>query len=769
MKKITLLLYCILCASSAHAEVSAMPDDLFPTSIWINGVDRRSEVLLLVENKIFYVECGDLEKLQIKMEGIKRHPIKNAFCLVSDQDMQAEFDTGLQALKLNLPSKYFYGVEADGLITQPMKANFGAFLNYEMHYDKTSENRNFGTLPELGIFKDNWILRNNAVYRNNKGHDYEEENFVRLNSSFELDFAKSATKLIIGDTTSAYSALIHGVRFGGLSFGTDYTSRPDFVYWNIPSLKGSAVLPSTVDLYIDGVNIYQKKISPGDYNLQTGANIESAGTAQMVVQDVLGNTTVRSFPVLISSKLLKEGLNDYNVSLGKLRYRYDEVNSDYREFFSSAYLRRGVTSRTTLGASATYSDEIKNTGLLWTQAVNRWFVLDSIFLGSKTDEQDGYSAGLSVSRNFGKFNFGLSSRYATKDYRALGYEDEHIFPKFENMAYVSFPNFPFFQNLNINYIEQTQYETDDPLLRNDDRKMLTVGVSKEVTSNLMYTANYFQEFGDSKDSGAFLSVSYNFGGGKRVQADVGTNKSGGIRYIQNSFGEYGANYSIGADYRNDEVAFNTYGGLSTDVGDLMMSYIKSDSDYSFQTGYRGAFVWLGGQYAFTSFVDNAFALVKVGEREDIDVMRSMSPVAKTNKNGYAFVHDIVPYINYDISFDENQLPIESKVPNAAHRLVALRQRGYTINFPIFDTQQVLVKILDEQGNTFIAGSEVSIDTPEADIYPIGTDGTVMLYGLVDGTYKLTVRTSGGRSCQTTLVVPKKVENQTPELKTLLCK
>ncbi|WP_436915936.1 hypothetical protein [Acinetobacter gandensis] len=93
----------------------------------------------------------------------------------------------------------------------------------------------------------------------------------------------------------------------------------------------------------------------------------------------------------------------------------------------------------------------------------------------------------------------------------------------------------------------------------------------------------------------------------------------------------------------------------------------------------------------------------------------------------------------------------------------------TINFPIFDTQQVLVKILDEQGNTFIAGSEVSIDTPEADIYPIGTDGTVMLYGLVDGTYKLTVRTSGGRSCQTTLVVPKKVENQTPELKTLQCK
>jgi outer membrane usher protein len=299
--------------------------------------------------------------------------------------------------------------------------------------------------------------------------------------------------------------------------------------------------------------------------------------------------------------------------------------------------------------------------------------------------------------------------------------------------------------------------------------MLTVGVSQEITPRLMYTANYFQEFGDSDNSGAFISFSYNFGAGRRVQADAGTNKSGGIRYIQNSFGEYGANYAVGVDYRNDETVFNTYGGLSTEVGDLTINYLKSDTDYSGQVNFRGAVVLLGGQYAMTSAVDNAFALVKVGDRKDIDVLRSMSPVGKTNEEGYAFVHDIVPYINYDISFDANQLPIESKVPNAAYRLVALGQRGYTINFQVFDTQQILVKILDEQGDTFVAGSEVAIDTPEADVYPIGTDGTVMLYGLVEGNYKLTVRTSGGRSCQTALTVPKKVENQSQELITLQCK
>ena len=77
--------------------------------------------------------------------------------------------------------------------------------------------------------------------------------------------------------------------------------------------------------------------------------------------------------------------------------------------------------------------------------------------------------------------------------------------------------------------------------------------------------------------------------------------------------------------------------------------------------------------------------------------------------------------------------------------------------------------MDLAGQPLAQGSQITVDGNQADIYPIGTDGTVMLYGLVDGTYKLTVRTSGGRSCQTTLVVPKKVENQTPEIKTLQCK
>ena len=73
MNRITFLLCCILCANSVHAEPVTLPDDLFPTNIWVNGVDRKSEVLLLTENNLYYVECQDLEKLQLNMGLFKHH------------------------------------------------------------------------------------------------------------------------------------------------------------------------------------------------------------------------------------------------------------------------------------------------------------------------------------------------------------------------------------------------------------------------------------------------------------------------------------------------------------------------------------------------------------------------------------------------------------------------------------------------------------------------------------------------------------------------
>lgn len=61
--------------------------------------------------------------------------------------------------------------------------------------------------------------------------------------------------------------------------------------------------------------------------------------------------------------------------------------------------------------------------------------------------------GIVINWNFGKLNFGVSFKYVIKDYCVLGYEDNYVFLKFENMVYFSILNFLIFKNLNVNYIE----------------------------------------------------------------------------------------------------------------------------------------------------------------------------------------------------------------------------------------------------------------------------------------------------------------------------
>lgn len=80
---------------------------------------------------------------------------------------------------------------------------------------------------------------------------------------------------------------------------------------------------------------------------------------------MFGNMIVCSFFVFISNKLFREGLNDYNILLGKLCFNYDESNGDYCDFFILVYFCWGMISRIILGVSVIYSDDIWSVGLFW--------------------------------------------------------------------------------------------------------------------------------------------------------------------------------------------------------------------------------------------------------------------------------------------------------------------------------------------------------------------------------------------------------------------
>ncbi|WP_228146118.1 fimbria/pilus outer membrane usher protein [Acinetobacter sp. ANC 4648] len=709
----------------------------------------HTDITLLKDQDRFYVECDVLKQAKIDISHFQVLQSKPDYCLVSGGEIQSTFDQDSQSIKVTVPASFFATNTYGSDIQQPEKASFGGFLNYEMHYANTQSDNTYNGLAELGIFKDYWIFKNSMFYQNLA----EENKLVRLGSSIDYDFPNKMTRLTIGDTTTVYNPLINSLRFGGLSWGTNYTERPNFIYWNVPSLQGSARIPSTVELYINGVNIYNQKVTPGDYNLQTGAQIQQSGNAQIVVEDILGNRSVQSFPIIVTSQLLRKGLSEYNISLGKLRYNYNLDSSDYRDFFANTFYRKGISNSTSLGTNVLYSKDIQNVGLMWTQAVSNLFLLDSTIQSSHEDKSGfNFSYGLSASKDLGRYSLGLNSKYTERNFKFLGDDlnGDNIYPKFENLVYFGVSGIPVLQNVNINYAEQKYYNSTT--FPRDNQKILRVGFSRQIGPKALLGLSYFNEMGDRKDSGGILSLSYNFDSTKTLYASQSANKNTNLQFVKSDANQVGFDYAVGANRRDNETLYNLDGVFKTNVGDLSFSHQQSNVFRESQLHYSGAIVLLENKLNFTKSVDNAFALVKVGSYPNIDILRALNDVSKTNKKGYAFVHDIIPYVKYDIAFDENQLPIEDKILYSNKQITALNQRGYVIDFPIYHAKQVTIRPLDVNGQIFTPGSEVSINNEDGDVYPVSSDGTVTLYGLIPKTYQLKIQTKEAKVCSAELKV-----------------
>ncbi len=735
LKKTVLAVQIMYLCTVGYAHAKVENDQLLLANIWVNGLETSTETLVLQQDQKNYIECRVLDSLALKASLFQKNREDPQYCLMTNQDIMSKIDPSTQSLKITIPTSYFIGYTNQASILQPTKAALGAFLNYDFFYNQYDGGSDFNSFFEFGIFKDFWLFNNTMIYRNHNDNDGQK--IVRLNTSLDIDFPDRYTRLTLGDNASLYNPLLNSFRFGGLSYGTTYTERSDFIYWNTPILRGSAVLPSTVDLYINGINIYRQSVTPGDYTLQTGANIQQSGTAQVVVEDVLGNRSVKSFPININNRLLKKGLNEYDISLGKLRYQYDDDSNDYRDFFSNVYFRRGMTDNTSLGVNIAYSERIKNLGLMWTQSLFHSVLLDTNAVASSSQGQSGYSLGVALSESFDSFSLGFNSKYSSEAFRALGYSDQVQNPKFEHLGYISFFKIPYINNLNVNYIERNYYQnTEFPL---NDTKILSVGLSKTITPKLSLGLSYFKDFGGSSDTGTYLSLSYNFDQNKSVYFDHSSTPSTRLTYAKSSSEQVGFDYSVGVDRSNGNNNYNAFGLLKNTFGDLSLQHTQNDEHYTTQANYRGALVWLNHQLNMTQLVDNAFTLVKVGDTPNIDVFRSLAPIGQTNKKGYVFIHDILPYINYDLSFDQDQIAIEDKVETPTHKIVALNQRGYFVDFPVVHTQQVIVQLRNRNGQLFPRGTQVYVNHDAQRPYPVDKDGNVYLYGLIPATYQLSIQ------------------------------
>lgn len=143
--------------------------------------------------------------------------------------------------------------------------------------------------------------------------------------------------------------------------------------------------------------------------------VTGPGQVTLVVRNALGREQVITTAFYASSRLLKQGLNDYSFSVGKLRENYGLDSSDYGYFAATGLFRHGFTPHFTGEVHGEFSNTVRDVSLGATFADTYTGVVSHSALGS------GVLGRFGLQRQWRNFSLGGNVQLASPRFTELGY------------------------------------------------------------------------------------------------------------------------------------------------------------------------------------------------------------------------------------------------------------------------------------------------------------------------------------------------------------
>lgn len=330
------------------------------------------------------------------------------------------YDAHMQTLALDVPLDQL--TLPTTVLSRPQaraptgSASPGVLLNYDVYGSRVDTLGNLSLSSELRVFGiGNGTFENTAISRRYQqpGDRRWRGESVRLDTRWSLDFPDSATTLEVGDFYSGFVDWTRPVRLGGLQIGRNYGLQPYRVLTPTPSFLGQAVVPSTVELYVDGLRQYSGQVPVGPFQLAAQPGISGTGNAQVVVTDAFGRMQTLDFSFYGTQQLLARGLSDWSAGVGHLREDFGQRSFAYDDrTVASASWRGGVTDTFTGEAHAEGGGGLAQAG------VGGWWLLGAAGVFNAAYAHSGYHGlqggqwALGYSWNnrrfIGRYSFGAS-------------------------------------------------------------------------------------------------------------------------------------------------------------------------------------------------------------------------------------------------------------------------------------------------------------------------------------------------------------------------
>lgn len=767
-RKRTRLVFCVL--ASLTAAVAPLPAASSPAQDPPPPPRATEETIALLDVRVngwplglvarFYEANGRLSLPADQFDGLGFLVDEAWVTMVGDQrrvwldqvpGLQWDIDRARQIIDLTAPFDHLKPrllEVSPGIPRVPARADWGAMLAYDAfsQWSQKREDAEFARALSVNLdarFFSPWFTATNTGFVTRA--EGEAEEFVRLDSWVDFDFTDDAARLRLGDTYTEGPVWIRPFRFGGVQWMRDFSLRPDIVTTPMPEIRQDIGLPSTVDLFINGVQRYSTPVEPGTLRLTDLPIVGGSNMVSVIVTDQAGRRTQLYLPLYSSTEMLAQGMTTFNVEAGVARQNYAVDSNNYEGDFAQAAFGYGVTDQFTFSGYAAGAEGYSSAAAGAAFSLGSFLFIDSALMLSNGAEGQGWAWYAGVEHIDPRFNF-AASYFESDGYRDLA--DRFGYATFDRRATASAGlDMGRAGNLNFTWAMQREINRTQTSVASGswgvdlfrDRLHLTLSGYAELeedTWGAMVSLSI--PLGASGDVQAYLQENW-----RKDEANVTAAQIRGEAFDQRLTwmldGETGV-------FDRGEVAADWDGRYS----DLHAAIATSDSATGYELGVAQSLVFMDSQIFLAGRIDDAFTVVDVENSPGVSVALENTPVGRTNAQGRILVTDLQSYAPNAISIQPLDLPMDAGIRDTA-TLVAPRARaGAVTHFPVTRTRSALVTLLLPDGSAPPVGASVRVAGLE-DIAIVGFGGEIYLRGLAAGESQLDVSWPDG-SCSTVINV-----------------
>jgi outer membrane usher protein len=675
-----------------------------------------------------WLDASDLERLRVRQPDTPYRSIDGGryYPLDSFGDVSFDIDPASQSAAIMLPPDAFVRTQigrTDGGLAGITTAAPGGFLNYDVALAREAGATTHGAQLELGFFDRDGVVTSTFV-----ASDATTRRVTRLETAITRDFPDALARLTLGDSISTSGAWGQAARFVGVQYGTNFATQPTLVTTPLLGADGVALVPSTVDVFVNGQRMSSAEVPPGPFSIDRLPAINGAGEMQVVITDVLGREQIITQPYYSGPALMRAGLDEYSFEVGALRQDFGVRSNHYDSPLTAATWRRGFTDAFT-GEGHVEIDG-SGTGALGVEGavrIGRLGILTTTLAGSQSSRGTGVLSGAGFEHNASRLSLFTQLRFASAEFSLVGSTQNALRPKMRAFMGAGW----------------------------------RLGRAGSVSAAYARQAYWNAERVDTLSASWSLSIR-DLGYLSLSAAHSRTQSSGSTDVYLLFTMPLGSDHtaSLNLEHASDRPgdAFEASATLQKSrppgSGYSYYSMLASSGDYALNTSLHGragvASVELArhndlegqrlqaqGGLAFTSLgmmpgrrLDQSFAIIEAGDYAGLTVYLENQPIGRTDEDGRLLIDRLRAYEENQISLDPTEVPIDAALDVRAIDVVPAWRSGPIVRFPIERAHAATLHLVRVDGTPVPAGASVTVGQRE---FAVALDGLVYLDGVATAT------------------------------------